>query len=186
MGNQKGVQGASGASDLHFGENFIKQKLQSTPDLVGVGHLWGPQIWIWKDLCPRSCWSHGNSLWRGVDKTNVVVHVTNSYLVSLDTLYPDSGFKWSYGASAVHFGRYFITQKLQSTSNIVWMGHLFGPQNWIWKDLGLVCFWSRGPPFSTRVYNIKVVVYVSNKYLVLFLPIVHDNRGYLNTLYSSD
>ena len=47
-----GVWGASGASTLHFGENFIKQKLQGTPDSVGVGHLFGPQIWIWKDLGP--------------------------------------------------------------------------------------------------------------------------------------
>ena len=44
----KGVRGASGASTVHFGENFIKQKLLGTPDLVGVGHL--------------SFWSHGHSL----------------------------------------------------------------------------------------------------------------------------
>ena len=25
---------------------------QGTPDLVGVGHLFGPQIRIWKDLGP--------------------------------------------------------------------------------------------------------------------------------------
>ena len=31
----KGVWGASGVSTVHFGENFIKQKLQGTPDLVG-------------------------------------------------------------------------------------------------------------------------------------------------------
>ena len=50
----KGVWGASGASTMRFGENFIKQKLQGTPDLVGAGHLFGPQIWIWKDLGPLS------------------------------------------------------------------------------------------------------------------------------------
>ena len=49
----KGVQGASGASTMHIGENFIKQKLQGTPDLVGVGHLFGSQIRIRKDLGPR-------------------------------------------------------------------------------------------------------------------------------------
>ena len=38
----KGVQGVSGASAVHFGKNFIKQKLQGAPDLVGVGHLFGP------------------------------------------------------------------------------------------------------------------------------------------------
>ena len=58
----KEVRGASGASTMHFGKNFIKQKLQGTPDLVGVGHLFGPQIRIWKDLGPLSFWSHGHSL----------------------------------------------------------------------------------------------------------------------------
>ena len=49
------VQGASGASTMRFGENFIQQKLKGTPDLVGAGHLFGLQIRIWKDLwasCP--------------------------------------------------------------------------------------------------------------------------------------
>ena len=39
----KGVQGVSGASAMHFGKNFIKQKLRGAPDLVGVGHhFWAP------------------------------------------------------------------------------------------------------------------------------------------------
>ena len=58
----KEVRGASGASTVHFGENFIQQKLQGTPDLVVAGHLFGPQIWIRKDLGPLSFWSHGHSL----------------------------------------------------------------------------------------------------------------------------
>ena len=58
----KGVRGASGASTVRFGENFIKQKLQGAPDLVGAGHLFGPQIRIRKDLGPLSFWSHGHSL----------------------------------------------------------------------------------------------------------------------------
>ena len=40
----KGVWGASRASTVRFGENFINQKLQGIPDLVGAGHLFGPQI----------------------------------------------------------------------------------------------------------------------------------------------
>ena len=37
------VQGVSGASAVHFGKNFIKQKLQGAPDLEGVGHhFWAP------------------------------------------------------------------------------------------------------------------------------------------------
>ena len=58
----KGVRGASGASSVCFGENFIKQKLQGAPDLVGAGHLFGPPIRIRKDLGPLSFWSHGHSL----------------------------------------------------------------------------------------------------------------------------
>ena len=42
----KGVEGVSGASVVHFGKNFIKQKLQGAPDLVGASHLFGPQIRI--------------------------------------------------------------------------------------------------------------------------------------------
>ena len=61
MGCVKGVRG-SGASGVHFGENFIKQKLQGASDLVGAGHLFGPQIWIQKDLDPMSFWSHCHSL----------------------------------------------------------------------------------------------------------------------------
>ena len=50
----KGEQGVSGAPVVHFGINFIKQKFQGAPDLVGMGHLFGPQIQIWKDLGPYS------------------------------------------------------------------------------------------------------------------------------------
>ena len=31
---------------VRFGENFIKQKLQGTPNLMGAGHLFGPLIRI--------------------------------------------------------------------------------------------------------------------------------------------
>ena len=58
----KGVRGVSGASTMCFGKNFIKQKLQGIPNFVGVDHLFGPQIQIWKDLGPMSFWSHGHSL----------------------------------------------------------------------------------------------------------------------------
>ena len=35
---------------MHFGGKFIKQKLQGTPNLEGVGYPIGPQIQFWKDL----------------------------------------------------------------------------------------------------------------------------------------
>ena len=41
------------------------------------------------DLGPMSFRSHGHSLWVGVDKIIAEVFVTNSYLVGLDTPYPD-------------------------------------------------------------------------------------------------
>ena len=85
----KGGQGASGASGVCFGKNFIKQKLQEAPDLVGTGHLFGPQIRISKDLGPMSFWSHCHSLWRGINIIKVVVNVPHGYLMRLETQYPD-------------------------------------------------------------------------------------------------
>ena len=49
---QKWAEWGLGASAVHFGENFINQKLLGTPNLVGVGHLRGSQIQIWTDLGP--------------------------------------------------------------------------------------------------------------------------------------
>ena len=51
-GHKRGALWGSGASGVHFGGKFIKQKLPGTPNLVGVGHVIGPQIQIWKDLGP--------------------------------------------------------------------------------------------------------------------------------------
>ena len=61
---------------MHFGGYFIKQKLLSTPNLVGVGHLIGLQIR--KDLVPVCFWSLSASLSRGVYKIKVVVNGPNS------------------------------------------------------------------------------------------------------------
>ena len=59
---RKEGMGVSGATAVGFGKNFIKQKLQGVPDLVWMGHLFGAQIRIWKDLSPMSFWRHGHSL----------------------------------------------------------------------------------------------------------------------------
>ena len=48
----KRVWGVSGATAVHFGKNFIKQKLQGTPDLVGVGHFLGPKSGSGKTWAP--------------------------------------------------------------------------------------------------------------------------------------
>ena len=53
-GYVKGVRGASGASTVNFGKNFIKQKLQSPPDLMGVGNLFGPKSGSGRPWAPCS------------------------------------------------------------------------------------------------------------------------------------
>ena len=68
----KGVRGASGA--MRFDENFLKQKLLRTPDLVGMGHLFGPQIQIWKDLGLVSFWSLSSAFWLKFYNTKVAGH----------------------------------------------------------------------------------------------------------------
>ena len=51
-GPKRGAWWGSEASAMHFGANFIKQKLLGTPNLVGACYPTGPQIRIWKDLGP--------------------------------------------------------------------------------------------------------------------------------------
>ena len=72
-----------------FLQKLYETKVVGHPQFSGVGLLFGPLIRIWKDLGPMSFCSHGHSLWTEVHKTNVVVYDPNSYLVRLDTLYPD-------------------------------------------------------------------------------------------------
>ena len=72
QGAQKGARWDSGASEVHFGGNFIEQKLLGTPKLVQVGHLFGPQIQIWKDMA--QCVSVSRRFY----KIKVVVYVPNS------------------------------------------------------------------------------------------------------------
>ena len=50
----KGVWGASVASTMCFVKNFIKQKFQGTPDLVGEGHLFGPRSGSGRTWAPCS------------------------------------------------------------------------------------------------------------------------------------
>ena len=66
QGAQKRARWGSGASAVHFGGHFIKQKLLGTPNLEGVRHLIGPQIQIWKELGPVGFWSWGASFPRRV------------------------------------------------------------------------------------------------------------------------
>ena len=159
----KGGPVASGASAMQFGEKFLKQKLQGAPDLVGAGHLFGPQIRIRKDLGPLSFWSHGHSLWRGVHKIKVALYVPNSYLVGLDTPYPDPRVKgglvgfWS--LSCV-FWRSLYQTKVAGHLQISGGRSPYCTPNPDLEGPGPVCFWSHGASFPRRVYKIKVVVNV--------------------------
>ena len=115
-----------------------------------AGQYFRPQIQIWKALGSRSFWSSGHSYWRVVDK-NVVVYVINSYLVRLDTPYPDPrslvGF-WS--LSCAFWQKLFNTKvgehpQLSGNGSPVWTPNpnLEGP--------GPMSFWSCGPHHRERV-----------------------------------
>ena len=79
-GVQNRVLGGPTASTVHFGEKFIKQKLLSTPNLVGADHIFGPEIRIRTDLGPMSFWSHGHWFLGKVYQTKVVEDLSNSGL----------------------------------------------------------------------------------------------------------
>ena len=89
MGCVKGVRGSSGASAAHFGKSFIKTKVAGCPQFSGGrSPFWTPNPdlegpWPHVLLEPWSLTKKSSS------KIKVVVFVTNSYLVRLDTLYPD-------------------------------------------------------------------------------------------------
>ena len=74
------------------------------------------------------------------------------HTLTLGSRGPKRGAQWGSGASAMHFGGYFIQQKLLGTPNLVGVGHLFGPQIQDWKDLGPVCFWSCDPSLSWGLF----------------------------------
>ena len=89
LGGPQGVLWGCGASPMCFGRNFKKQKLTSTPNIVGLGLLSRPQIWLRKGLDPMPPWSCGHSLSRRDCKTKVVLDLHNSQLVRFDVPYPD-------------------------------------------------------------------------------------------------
>ena len=161
-----------------FGGIVLPPKVARRPNLVGAGNLFRPQIQIWMDLGPMSFWSPGHWYWRGVYNTNVVGDHHWSYLVRLGT---PTQYPWCPGGpngGPVGFWSLHHTfwQKLYKTKVAEHplfseAGHLFGPQS-------PVCFWSCGASLSRGVYNIKIVMYIPNSYLVLtpnsFLPIMDD------------
>ena len=67
---------------------FLSRLLSVALSIFQFLSIFGPQIWIWKDLGPMSFWSSGHSLSRRDCKTQVVGDLTKSYFVRLDTPYP--------------------------------------------------------------------------------------------------
>ena len=59
---RKVAQWGSEASAMNFVRHFMTKKLLGTPNLVGMGHLLRPKIWVWKDLDPMCFRRHGLSL----------------------------------------------------------------------------------------------------------------------------
>ena len=118
----KGVRGASGASTVRFGENFIKQKLQGAPDLVGAGHLFGPQIGSGRTWAP--CTSGAMvTHYEGEFKKSKLHYMSLKVIwlgwtpptLTSGSRGPKRGAQWGSGASGVHFGKNSIQQKLLGT-----------------------------------------------------------------------
>ena len=53
----------------------------------------------------------------------------------------------------------------------------FGPQIWIWKNLGPISFCSHGQSLWRGVHKIKVQLYVPNSYLVRLYTLYPDPQG---------
>ena len=172
--HQKGVQGASGASAMHFWQKLSKQKLQG--DLI----YWGR--FTFSDPKSRS-----GRTWGPCPSGAIVTHMEGyllksklyySYLVGLDTLYFHTGIWGGGGKKGIHWGsgasaRHFITQKLQATLNLVGVGNLFGPQNQDLKGPGLHVLLGPWPSLS------RVVVtwfYLDQSELRWFLPSTEWNN----------
>ena len=136
------VRGASGVSTVRFGENFIKQKLQGTPDLVGAGHFLGPKSGSGRTWAP--CLS--GAMFTHYEGEFIKSKLHHMFLLCIwwgwtpPTLPPGSrGHKswsgWGSWASGVHFGGNFIKQKLLGTPNLVGVGHLIGPKSFHFANM---------------------------------------------------
>jgi hypothetical protein len=53
------VRRASTASTVRLGKNLMKQNMERRSILVGSDHIFGPVIWIWKDVGPMYYCNHG-------------------------------------------------------------------------------------------------------------------------------
>ena len=66
----------------------------------------------------------------------------------------------------LYFRGIFYHKSCRARPLVSGVGSSFGPQILIWKDMGPVCFWSRGHSYGRGVYEIKVVGDLPNNYLV--------------------
>ena len=122
MGCLKGVRGASGASAVHSGKNFIKQKLLGIPKLAGTFTFFEPK-------------SGSGRTWAPCPSGAVVTHYEGEFIksmlhyMSLIAIWsswtpftlppgirgPKRGARWGSRAAMVQFGGKFIKQKLLGT-----------------------------------------------------------------------
>ena len=135
--------------------------MQCTHDLVGEGHFFGPQIQIWKDLGPGRT--------QALEGPGPHVHLKPWSLTMKGVQEAQKeGMVWFWSLSSAFWQKLFKTKVAGHPKLLLQKGRsrrqvtFFGPQIWIWKDLGLVCFWSLSLSLSRGVYNMKVVVYVQN------------------------
>ena len=137
---------------MYFGKNLIKQKLQDASDLVGWVTFLGPNPDL-EGPGPHALLELWSLLLKGVHKIKFVVCFPKSYLVRLDTFYPGprvqggqkGGPKGFWSLSRTFWQTLYNTKIFGHPPQYSGVGHLCGPQIQIWKDLGLVFFWSCGP-----------------------------------------
>ena len=113
----KGVQGASGASGVHFGENFIEQKLQGTSNLVRFVIFLDPKSWSGRTLAPCPSGARVTDIERVIlisklcrNSPIVIWLCCRSCTLNTGFWGGIKGAQWGFGASAVGFGRKFNIQ----------------------------------------------------------------------------
>ncbi len=175
------VQGVSTASTVRPGKKFINQKLQGRTILVGVDHIFGMLIQIWKDLGPMCFWSHGQSFSGKVYYTKVVARLPNSQLGKFLTSQPGP----KPGVRDPKQGLERIHSLNCATRRILYKTKVVGQSCFSW---GGSCFWARnldlegpGPHVLLEPWSIIFEQSLLNKrcstlgltYLVTFALTIH-------------
>ena len=113
----KGGLGCLWSLNRAFLWKLYKTKVARHPQIK-----WGKSTFWTPNLDPEGPGPHGHSLWRIAYKIKILWCVPNSFLGWSPSTLPrsrerKSGPRFGSGASAVHFGKNFIKQKLLGTPN---------------------------------------------------------------------